>query len=297
MNDRFYSNAKAFVATLRAGSMTAASRELKTTKSGVSQKVSSLEADLGLTLLDRSGRAVVATAAGQRIFEICAPMVDAALEAEARLGDGAGEEFSGRVGVSGPNTYLATIIMPVVTEFTAKYPSVQVELKASDWSTDFAADDIDLGFRVGPVPKGRFVRKQLTPTQRVLCANPTLLKRHPKVERPSDLERIPCIIRRQETQTWRLLGPNGKQAAVRPKQALLVDTMELALAAAAAGVGAALLPSLIVGQGIDAGTLIPALPRWHPEPVNLTLLCRPNSLPKPQVAGLRRFFIEHLDQA
>jgi len=50
MNDRFYSCAKALVATVRTGSMSAAAANLKTTKSAISQKLSFFEAELGLTL-------------------------------------------------------------------------------------------------------------------------------------------------------------------------------------------------------------------------------------------------------
>lgn len=292
MNDRFYANARAFVATIRTGSMTAAARDLKTTKSGVSQKVSYLEADLGLKLLNRSGRAVVATAAGDRIFDICVPMVDAALEAEARLGEGAGEELAGRVAVSGPNSFLTTVIMPLVAEFAAEHSKVRVELKASDWSVDFATADIDLGFRIGPVPKGRFIRTQLSKTQRLLCASPSILNLHTGLAEPSDLAGLPCILRQQENQIWPLLGPGQRVETVRPLHIFLVDTMEMARSAAIEGAGIALLPRLVAQPEFDAGKLVPLLPQWRSEAVDVTLLCRPNSLPKPQVAAIRRFFIE-----
>ncbi len=206
MNDNFYSNARAFVATIRAGTMTAAAHELKTTKSGVSQKVSHLETDLGLKLLDRSGRSVNATAAGQRIFDICAPMIDAALEAEARLGEGFGETLSGRVAISGPNSFLTSVIMPIVAKFTPEHPDVRIEIKASDWNVDFAAADIDLGFRIGETPKGRFIMKRLMTAKRQLCASADLLKRHPAIDCPLGLADVPCVLRHQEARSWRFIG-------------------------------------------------------------------------------------------
>ena len=291
MNDRFYSNARAFVATARAGSMTAAARELNATKSGISQKVSLLEADLDLKLLRRRGRTVVPTAAGERMFELLVPMVDAALEAEALLFEGGGKTLSGRVAVSGPNSFMTTVVMPIVAEFSSEHPDVRIELKASDWSVDFAAADIDLGFRIGPVPKGRFIKKKLAVTQRMLCASPSFVKRNAGVRRPSDLRAVQCILRQQEPSTWRLLSPNKRLETVKPARAIFVDSMEMAQSAAIEGAGVALLPKILAAPDIEAGKLVAMMPGWFSEPVDVTLLCRPSSLPKPQVAALRRVLI------
>ncbi|MES0824823.1 LysR family transcriptional regulator [Ruegeria sp. SCP11] len=292
MNDRFYSCAKALVATVRAGSMSAAAAELNTTKSAISQKLALFEAELGLVLLDRSGRAVTPTSAGRRIFEICAGPVDAALEAEAELGFARSGKIAGRVSVSGPNSLLGTVFVPLLAGLQSRYPSVELELHADDSRSDFAADDIDLAFRTGSADKGRFISATLPPARRAPYASPTLLEHVQDVVRPADLLSLQCVVRTQEPSKWVFKNDDGRQEVVTPPIGLRVNTMELAYSAVLRGHAVAMLPTLLAQQDERAGNLVRLLPDWSTEPVPLTLLCRPERLAAPQVAAVRKFILE-----
>ncbi|NOD49915.1 MULTISPECIES: LysR family transcriptional regulator [Ruegeria] len=292
MNDRFYSCAKALVATVRAGSMSAAAAELNTTKSAISQKLALFEAELGLVLLDRSGRAVAPTAAGRRIFEICAGPVDVALEAEAQLGFVRSGKIAGRVSVSGPNSLLCTVLVPLLAGLRSRYPAIELELHADDSKSDFAAEDIDLSFRTGPADKRRFISAALPSAQRAPLASPAFAEWMPRLSRPADLARLPCVLRTQESGKWAFRNKEGQQEIIEPTIGLRVNSMELAFAAVLAGQGAALLPSLLTEVHIQAGNLVRLIPDWSADPVALTLLCRPERLAAPQVAAVRRHILD-----
>ncbi|WP_108860836.1 LysR family transcriptional regulator [Ruegeria sp. Alg231-54] len=297
MNDRFYSCAKALVATVRAGSMSAAAAELNTTKSSISQKLALFEAELGLVLLDRSGRAVTPTSAGRRIFEICTGPVDAALEAEAELGFARGGKIAGRVSVSGPNSLLGTVFVPLLTGLQSRYPNVELELHADDSRSDFATEDIDLAFRTGPADKGRFISAALPPAQRAPYASPLLLERMRTVNQPADLLSVSCVLRTQESGKWLFKNEAGQSEAVAPPVGLRVNTMELAITAVLTGHAVAMLPTLLAQQDERAGNLVRLLPEWSTEPVPLNLLCRLERLAAPQVAAVRQYVIEALKSA
>jgi len=292
MNDRFYSCAKAFVATVRAGSMSAAAVELKTTKSAISQKLALFEAELGLTLLDRSGRAATPTVAGRRIFETCITPVDAALEAEASLGLVKGDMVSGRVSISGPNSLLGVIFVPMMAGLQERYPDIELELHADDSKTDFHADDIDLAIRTGSYAKGRNIATALMPAQRGLYASPEFLTRLQPITQPRFLADIPCILRQQETGAWSFQNAAGLQQTVTPRVGLRVNTMELAQATARAGHGVALLPSLLAEADVKSGTLVPVIPNWLADPVSVSLICRAARLTAPPVAAVRRYILD-----
>ena len=292
MNDRFYSCARALVATIRAGSISAAAVELKTTKSAISQKLSLFEAELGLELLDRSGRSVSPTAAGRRIFEVCVDPVDAAAEAEAQLGLMHTDKISGRVAISGPNTLLCTVLVPMLSGLRARYPDIDIELFADDARTDFASEDIDLSFRTGVPGKGKHVTSLLRLTDRVVCASPQFLDQMPSIEHPSDLEKVPCVLRQHEDPEWTLKDQRGRHRTITPDVTLRTNTMELAHAAAKLGNGVALLPTLTVKADLDSGELIGLLPNWEIEQVRLSLLCRTARLSTPEVAAVRQYVIE-----
>ena len=292
MNDRFYSCAKALVATVRAGSISAAATALKTTKSAISQKLSLFEAELGLVLLDRSGRSVVPTAAGRRIFDVCVGPIDSASEAEAQLGLMHTDTVSGRVAISGPNALLCMIFVPMISGLRARYPKIELEIFADDARTDFAADDIDLSFRTGDPERGRYVATPLRMTNRTLCASPEFLEQNRPIERPRDLEKSPCVLRQHECPHWVLEDRQGRQCTVKPNVVLRANTMEMTHAAARLGNGVALLPALSVQSDLDSGALVSLLPRWSIEQVKLTLLCRATSLSRLAVAAVRRHVLD-----
>ncbi|WP_170328166.1 LysR family transcriptional regulator [Ruegeria arenilitoris] len=297
MNDRFYSCAKALVATVRAGSMSAAAAELNTTKSAISQKLALFEAELGLVLLDRSGRAVTPTLAGRRIFEICAGPVDAALEAEAELGFARSGKIAGRVSISGPNSLLGTMFVPLLTGLQTRFPDVELELHADDSRSDFAADDIDLAFRTGSASKGRFISTALPPARRAPYASPTLLEQVQDVAQPADLLSLQCVVRTQEPSKWVFKNEDGRQEVITPLIGLRVNTMELAYAAALEGQGVALLPSILAQPDERIGRLVRLFPNWSTDPVSVTLLCRPERMSAPSVAAVRKYILEACEPA
>ncbi|MGI9509215.1 MAG: LysR family transcriptional regulator [Geminicoccaceae bacterium] len=297
MNDRFYSCAKALVATVRAGSMSAAAAELGTTKSAISQKLALFEAELGLTLLNRAGRAVKPTAAGLRIFDICVGPIDAALEAEANLGLVRVGVIVGRVSISGPNSLLGTIFIPMIPGLKGRYPDIELELHADDSMTDFSADDVDLAFRTGAPSQGRNIAAALPLTQRAPYASPELLARFEPVLKPDDFMEIPCIFRQQEATSWSFQDAQGRRRSITPNVDLRVNTMELAHAAARAGNGVAMLPSLLAQIDVQNGALVPLIPDWVVDPISVSLLCRTARLAAPPVAAVRKYILDACDVA
>lgn len=280
------------MATVRAGSMSAAAKQLNTTKSAVSQKLALFEAELGLTLLDRSGRAVTPTAAGLRIFEICVSPVDSAAKAEADLGLARRDEIAGRVSIAGPSSLLGTVFVPLMDGLRTRYPDIELELYADDSRTDFAASDVDLAFRTGNVTKGRYVSAAFPSVQRALYASPAFLDRVGPVDQPGRLAEIPCVLRVQEAAEWSFQDSMGRRATVEPWCHLKVNTMELAHASVGNGHGAALLPSLLAASDVENGTLVHLMPAWSVDPLKMSLLCRAERLSVPSVAAVRKYVRE-----
>lgn len=272
--------------------MSAAAEVLKTTKSAISQKVALLEADLGLTLLDRSGRAVRATSAGERVFDICVASVDAAASAEVELGLERGDAVAGRVSLSGPNSLLETVFLPMIDRLLQKFPDIELELHADDAKSDFSTDDIDLSFRTGERFKGRDVAVALPVAPRAPFGSPKLLRRFDPLTAPSDLANLPAVLRTQEMPKWTFHNSDGVPQDACPNPAFRVNTMELALAGAKLGVGVAILPELLAKQDVENGTLVRLLPDWSLNPVKVTLLCRAQRLSVPAVAAVRRHIVE-----
>jgi DNA-binding transcriptional LysR family regulator len=78
---------QAFVAVCETGSMTAAAKQLGVSQSAISQAVSTLERDQGMTLFDRDSRPPRANVAGRTLLELAGPLLEHAQMVSAQMGD------------------------------------------------------------------------------------------------------------------------------------------------------------------------------------------------------------------
>jgi DNA-binding transcriptional LysR family regulator len=137
-----------FVAVIDAGSFTRAAEYLGITKAVVSQQVARLEQEVGTTLLMRTTRRLQPTEAGRMFHARCVSILREAEDALAELAQ-ARSEPKGLLRITAPYDYGTSVIVPVVTAFTARYRDCKVELNLSDKMVDLVADNMDLAIRVG----------------------------------------------------------------------------------------------------------------------------------------------------
>src|SRR5213083_881473 len=114
-------------AVARHGSVTAAARELHYSQPSVTHHLSRLEAETGAQLLQRVGRGIRLTAAGQQL-------ADRAAEIIGRI-DAAGAELSahvglhaGRVRLAGFSSALGSVVPRAVAALARTHPGLQVTL-------------------------------------------------------------------------------------------------------------------------------------------------------------------------
>lgn len=116
---------------VRCGSLSAAAAALNYTTSAVSQQISALERDLGVTLLVRGPTGVRPTAAGSKLLEHAEVILDAIAVAERDLA----RLTSVRPGVLRVASFAsaaATILPRAIAGFRARCPGIDVELVSAD---------------------------------------------------------------------------------------------------------------------------------------------------------------------
>jgi len=159
-----------FLTVIEAGGLTAAARRLGVAKSVASKRISDLEGALGATLLRRSARGVVPTDAGAAFYgrarDILAELDDAAASAA-----GAGE-LSGLMRVTGPLSFGTLHLAPVLVDFLARHPRVELALHLNDRVVDIIREGYDLAVRIGRLKDSSLVAKKLAECKRVLCCSP-----------------------------------------------------------------------------------------------------------------------------
>ena len=150
---------RAFVRTVERGSMTAAARDLAVSQPAVSKHLRNLEAHVGARLLERSTRLVRTTPQGQRLYDVAQSAlgaIDAAIE-DSRQDSGA---IEGRIRLHVPSCIGSKHIHPIVNDFQALHPRVNMELVLEDRLIDLVHEDFDLAVRYGrPEARNVIVRR------------------------------------------------------------------------------------------------------------------------------------------
>ena len=119
---------RSFVAVADSGGVTRAAGFLNLTQSAVSMQLKRLEEALGVDLMDRAGRGVALTAAGEQLLGYARRMLNLNDEALARL---TGQTFEGEVVLGVPSDIVYPAIPRVLRRFSQDYPKMRVTLVSS----------------------------------------------------------------------------------------------------------------------------------------------------------------------
>jgi DNA-binding transcriptional LysR family regulator len=245
------------LAVVRAGSLSAASRELRTPIATVSRHISELEARLGTRLLTRTTRSVTLTDAGEAYAAACRHILERVEEAE-RAASGEYRAPRGELTVTATMMLGRRYLTPIATDFLGAYPDIVLHLRLSDRALDLHQEHVDIAVRLGPLAESSLIARRIGEVHRVLAASPEYLARRGTPQTPADLARHDCLdftgFRRFSA--WDL-SPDGEAAPVRPR--LSIDAAEPLVDAAIAGAGIVGLFSFHLAAAIRAGQLVPLL--------------------------------------
>ena len=270
------------------GSLSAAGRALRVPVPTLSRRISELEARLGTRLLIRTTRSLRLTDAGERYLAAARRILDGVEEAEH---EAAGEFAApkGKLVVTAPLHFGRLHVLPVVIEFLAVFPAIDVRLPLADRNVHLVDDHVDLAVRIGPLQDSTMVATRIGSMRTVTCASPDLLARTGTPSSPEDLRDVPVVTADvpMPGAGWWFRRPDAAvpiEIPVRPR--LAVTTTEAAAQAAAAGVGMVQLLHYQVAEAVAAGTLRIVLDTFEPPaaPVHLVHAAR-----GPLPLKLRRF--------
>ncbi|TKZ20540.1 LysR family transcriptional regulator [Shimia litoralis] len=119
---------RSFVAVADLGGVTKAAGFLHLTQSAVSMQLKRLEELIGVDLLDRSGRGIALSPAGEQLLGYARRMVSLNDEVIRRLTH---DEFEGEITLGVPHDIVYPVIPRAMQQFAAAYPRIKVHLIAS----------------------------------------------------------------------------------------------------------------------------------------------------------------------
>ena len=263
---------RTLLAAIDGGSLSAASRRLSMPLPTVSRKVSELEAYLGSQLVIRTSRKLVLTEAGQEFATATRRVLDE-LEAAERAAAGEYRTPRGDLLVTASLRFGKAYLAPVVIEFLAAYPEVNIRMIASDQVVDLVENHVDVAIRFGRLPDSSLVAQRLGETHWVICASPDYLARHGSPATPKELEQHDCIAFEglQRYRTWSF-GRGTDEQAVPIRARFAGNTADAVIEAAVAGIGIARLLSYQAAEALLSGKLVQILPGHSSEPMSVHLV-------------------------
>jgi DNA-binding transcriptional LysR family regulator len=262
-----------FAETVAAGSMSAAARRLGMTPSAVSQIISGLERQTGVTLLHRSTRRLTLTEAGERCYPHCLRMLEAGQAATASL-EQARDAPSGELRIAAPVGFGAHVA-PALASVLAEWPRLRLRLIVDDALIDLVEQRIDIALRVGWAADSAWDVRKLCGLDMILCAAPAYLERYGQPQAPSELDRHQWLSLDRDTpgtvtagealSSFPLNLDNGKGRHERIDLPIhVVTTNQIALQQMCEqGMGIACLSYADVRPALERGALMRVLPRWH----------------------------------
>lgn len=260
------------LAVVDAGSLSAAARRLDMPLANVSRKVAALETHLKTRLLHRTTRQLVLTEAGSSYVATCRRILDDIAEME-RTATGEYATPKGELTVTAPVVFGRLHIVPVVAEFLAQYPEIEVNLVLTDRVMHLMDEPVDVALRIGELPDSSFMASGVGAVRRVICASPAYLEKHGVPATPAELAAHDCISFEvlESRRAWTFATAKS-QLSVPVHSRLAVNTVDAAIAAATLGVGLIRVLSYQVREAISNGALQIVLQEFESEPLPISLM-------------------------
>lgn len=289
-----------FVKVVEQGSFIAAANALGLPKTTVSRKVQELETRLGARLLHRTTRRLGLTEAGSVYHEHCQRIARELEEAE-----GAVNQLQ-----SGPRGWLRftvpysigiTWIAPLLGQFHAQYPEIQLDMHLGNEKLDLIAGEADLALRVGALPDSNLVARKLGSLRTQVFASPAYIERYGEPLHPDELQfhRILAMRKARNLNNNRFfwqLGENGGDLRDFPVNPLLVANDPSALnGALVCGEGLLLTGDLMAKPFIESGMVRRVLAGWTGPEVDFNAVFAGGRLVSPKVRAFVDFLVEKLN--
>jgi DNA-binding transcriptional LysR family regulator len=255
-----------FAVVVEHGGYAAAERALGIPKSRLSRRITQLEADLGVRLLQRSTRKFSVTDVGQNVYRHAQSML-AEAQAAREVVDRVSAEPRGLIKVSAPVLLAEDILSKLLPQFMLLYPKVKVQLHVSNRRVDVINEGFDIALRVrnSLATDADFILKRFGHFNELLVASPEYLKRSGIPQHPQDLSTHTTLSMSEDEvrQRWELHGANGEVEKVDINPSLMALSFSLLHQAALKGIGVALLPQIICCDDLKTGRLQKVLPAWN----------------------------------
>lgn len=231
-----WENLRYFAAVARSGTFLGAAKELGVEHATVARRVSRLEAELGVRLVDRRGKRLTMTPAGIRIATM-AGQITGQVQAIERAASGERAEVSGEVTISAPPAFAAAMLAEPLVELRRAHPRLRLRVLGETRYASLGQRETDIAIRFGRPTTGNLTASKVGAITFRLYGNPEYLASTAPDDR--------SFIGYDEELDGALQQMAVRRFAGAAELALRLNTVELQVAMVKAGGGLAMLPDFL----------------------------------------------------
>jgi DNA-binding transcriptional LysR family regulator len=265
------------------GGLGKASRASGKSKATLSRRISELEEQLGIRLIERGARGLKLTEAGELLMARTEGPMREVAEAMTAAREGLTAP-RGRLRIASPVLFSHVAMGRICADYCAAYPEVSVDLVAADRIVDLVEEQFDVAIRVNPSPDSNLVGRCFAKDRLVVVAAPSV-----PIPSPGAIRSVPGIVFSNfEPTHWNL---DEGRLVLQPVPKLKLSSFLMIRDAAVAGAGVALIPQSIAWDQLARGELV----QWgmvSGADVALWVLHTSRRLPSPKVRAFVEFMCE-----
>ena len=244
----------AFEAAARTGSVSAAARELNLTQSAVSRQIRALEAQLAAQLFVRERQTIRLTLAGHSYAR---DIRDALRRIGMATLNFRANPPGGTLNLAVLPAFGARWLAPRLPGFVEAHPDVILNLVSHFGEPDFRAEPLDAAICLD-IPAIANLESVRLQEEIVLPLCSPAARQGLTFDAAADVRQLPFLTLISRPDAWeRWLMANG--ADPEGVYGMMFDQFTALIEAAAAGLGMALLPTLLVEKELAAGQLVPVM--------------------------------------
>ncbi|WP_430474204.1 transcriptional regulator GcvA [Thalassospira lucentensis] len=279
-----------FEQTARFGSASRAAEELYLTQSAVSRQIQGLETWLGCKLFNREKQRLVLTLEGESYLQSIRPALDQLESATLTLLSGGSE--SGVLTVAAPPTFGSRCLIPLLPNFRNKHPEIAINFISRIGMPDFDREQIDIAVLFGEGHWSGLDAHILHGEEMVPICGPQLIAHMDRAPTADDLRHFPLLHITTRPRGWAdWLNASGLRD-IDGENGPKFEHFTMAIQAAAAGLGVALLPTFAIEDELKSGRISAPFGPPKASPFHYYACCPTGRARLPKI----RAFMNWLDQ-
>lgn len=286
---------RTFVAVADAGGFAKAARLRASSAPAVTRAIGALERRLGTPLLYRTTRSLRLTEAGESFLADCRRILGDLDAAEAAV-TGVRNEPQGVLAVTAPSLFGRRHVAPLLLDFLTMHSQVSARAFFADRVVHLIDEGYDVALRIAHLPDSSLTAVPVGALRRVVVASPDYLARHGVPSQPADLAAHLAIgfnFDGQSSAPWLF---NNPREPGQPQQRLIVNAIDVKVAAACAGHGLARALAYQVTDEVRDGRLCVVMAEHEPPPVPVHLVYPAGRMAAAKVRSFVGFAAERLRQ-